>query len=172
MVRDLLISLVPNQVSVFNFKTHPSTYRSTSGSLFWAIHSFNYGLLWYWRQSCVESIHRHSLLQDGYFCTWPSYFGRSIPLIMVFYGIEDKAVLNPYTGIAYFKMGIFAPGLLVHLSYWSVNLLGGQTTNTEQLVTFVRLIFRFTRINFSKNYKVIMPILTVKTSKWLNWGNF
>ena len=31
---------------------------------------------------------------------------------MVFYGIEDKAVLNPYTGIAYFKMGIFAPGLL------------------------------------------------------------
>ena len=47
MVRDLLISLVPNQVSVFNFKTHPSTYHSTSGSLFWAIRSFNYGLLWY-----------------------------------------------------------------------------------------------------------------------------
>ena len=79
MVRDLLISLVPNQVSVFNFKTHPSTYHSTSGSLFWAIRSFNYGLLWYWRQSCVESIHRHSLLHDGYFCTWPS--GSLIVLI-------------------------------------------------------------------------------------------
>ena len=62
---------------------------------------------------------------------------------MVFYGIEDKAVLNPYTSIAYFKMGIFAPGLLVHLSYLSINSLGGQSTNTEQLVTFVRLIFPF-----------------------------